>query len=346
MPLPVMNAVRRPYRRAIAPVGSVPAAIPHTNTEIGSVASPGSGAMVEPMMAAVAKTTVALAPASAWAAARRRALRRARRVLMPNPFYPTYQHATLLQGGAPVYYDATAADPRPALEASLVDGQIAAMLLCHPGAPHGQVYAPEVLAGLQALCVRNGARLLDDECYIDSHAGPPPQGYLSRDAQLDNVLVFHSLSKRSAAPGLRSGFVAGDAQLVEEYAWANRQLGVSAAAPICAAAAAAWDDEGRVAQLNKRIAASWALARRHLAGWPGFQPTESGFFLWLPVARDEEFARNAWAKAGLRIMPGSYLAATVAGVNPGRGFVRIALVHEPALMDRALARLAMLDPAA
>jgi N-succinyldiaminopimelate aminotransferase len=221
------------------------------------------------------------------------ALRHSRRVLMPNPFYPTYQHATLLQGGEPIYYDATAPDPWSALATALLDGPVAAMLVCHPAAPQGQIYSAEVLTGLQALCASHG-----------------------------------------------TGFVAGDAALVAQYAWANRQLGVSAAVPVCAAAARLWEDEARADRLKARIGTAWNLARRHLGSWPGFEPAASGFFLWLPVGEDENFARTAWRQAGLRVMPGSYLAETVAGHNPGRGFVRIALVHEPEVMERALVRLA------
>jgi aspartate/methionine/tyrosine aminotransferase len=219
------------------------------------------------------------------------------------------------------------------------------MLVCHPGAPHGGLLPPATLLSLQALCARSGTQLLIDECYVDSHAAAAPYGYMGLGGKLQNVLVFHSLSKRAAAPGLRSGFVAGDAQLVAQYAWTNRQLGVSSPGPVCAAAAKLWEDATQVQSLNARIGEAWRLATEYLADWPGFRAAECGFFLWLNVGQDERFAQRAWGQTGLKVMPGSYLAETVSGHNPGRGHVRIALVHAPAVMRTAFSRLAGLRPA-
>jgi aspartate/methionine/tyrosine aminotransferase len=188
------------------------------------------------------------------------------------------------------------------------------------------------------------ALLLVDECYTDLWAGRPPTGYLSlveRNAvEPGRFLVLHSLSKRSAAPGLRSGFTAGDPETVADYAYHNRVCGVSSPLPVCAAAARLWQDDSHVLRAREALARNWELADGILGTVPRYRRADAGFFLWLPVDDDEATARRLWRDHALSVMPGRYLGAVGHdGVNPGAGHLRIALVHEEPLMLEALVRL-------
>lgn len=300
----------------------------------------------------------------AVAVAIERAVHRARRrarpgagepaVVMPNPFYPTYRAATVAAGARPVFYRLDGADgqergsgPRSGpVEAAVEEagGSVAAILLCNPGNPRGEILSEGFLRTVAKTASATDALLLVDECYTDLSHGRQPPGYLSlvvrAAVEPAPFLVLHSLSKRSAAPGLRSGFVAGDPDTVAAYAHYNRECGVSTPLPVCAAAAALWRDEAHVTRAQKALAANWRLADGILGGVPGYRRPEAGFFLWLPVADDEATARRLWHEQALSVMPGRYLAADGPdGANPGSGHLRIALVHDEPLTRTALLRL-------
>ncbi|MFF9866355.1 aminotransferase class I/II-fold pyridoxal phosphate-dependent enzyme [Streptomyces sp. NPDC013953] len=290
-------------------------------------------------------TKQAVAVAIALAVARRRG-GDAPVVVMPNPYYPTYRAAAEAAGARPAYY--TLDDPGDVtpVEAAVraAGGRAAAVVVCNPGNPRGEILPARSLARLSRLAAAAGAWLLVDECYTDVWLGAAPPGYLplvaGGAAEPVPHLVLHSLSKRSGAPGLRSGFVAGDAASVGAYAAYNRSCGVSASDPVAAVAAALWADDAHVDAARRALAGNWALADELLRDLPGYRRAEAGFFLWLPVADGEEAARRAWREAAVSVMPGRYLAAEDPdGANPGTGFVRIALVHDVTVMREALTRL-------
>ena len=220
---------------------------------------------------------------------------------------------------------------------------MAAIVVCNPGL-RGDVLSADELVAVSDVARTSGALLVIDECYIDLWQGVVPAGFLSLADKgvitAGAFAVLHSLSKRSAAPGLRSGFLAGDAGTVAAYAHVNQSCGVSTPGPVCAVAAALWSDDAHVAELRSRITRNWVLADQFLGGLPSYRRAEAGFFLWLPVWDDEQAALELWRHHGVSVMPGRYLAAPdKAGVNPGLGFVRVALVHDEDAMRKGLSRL-------
>ena len=284
----------------------------------------------------------AVATAIALAVASRRG-ERDPAVVMPNPGYPTYHAAAGAAGARPVFYRSGVTPPAIAAAVHAADGPVAAIIVCNPGNPCGEVLSAETLRDVAMIAVEAQAVLIVDECYTDLFLGRVPAGYLSlwsaSGAAPGPFLVLHSLSKRSGAPGLRSGFVAGDPATVASYARDNRACGVSTPLPVCAVAAALWADDIHVSRLRSALARNWALADTILGVLPSYRRAEAGFFLWLPVPDDEATARELWRRYALSVMPGRYLATDATGGNPGIGHLRIALVHDEPTMREALTRL-------
>jgi N-succinyldiaminopimelate aminotransferase len=183
-----------------------------------------------------------------------------------------------------------------------------------------------------------------DECYAEIYDRAPPPGALEACAALgegfDGVVVFHSLSKRSSAAGLRSGFVAGDPRLIGHYSHLRSYGGCQVPLPIQAAATALWRDETHVEENRALYRRKFDIAEATLAGRFGFYRPDGGFFLWLDVGDGEAAAKRLWAEAGLRVLPGAYMARPDAeGRNPGTPYIRVALVHEPEVVEEGLTRL-------
>ncbi|TDC00816.1 aminotransferase class I/II-fold pyridoxal phosphate-dependent enzyme [Micromonospora fluostatini] len=260
-------------------------------------------------------------------------------VVLPNPGYPTYLAATEAARARPVFH--TGDDLAAAVDAE--PGRVAAIVVCHPGNPRGETRTPTYLRQLADLAARADAVLVVDECYIDLWLGTPPPGYLSvvADAVRDvPFAVVHSLSKRSGAPGLRSGFVVGDPATVTAYAEYNRTCGVPLPRPVCAVATALWADDAHVAQARAALSRTWDRADDLLKDVPGYRRAQAGFFCWLPVADDTATARRLRREQALTVMPGRFLAVADAdGGSPGVGHLRIALVHDGARIETALTRL-------
>ena len=195
-----------------------------------------------------------------------------------------------------------------------------------------------------ALARRHDFVLAVDECYAEIYGGAPPAGALEAcrelDGTCDGVLVFHSLSKRSNLPGLRSGFVAGDRRLVDLLKTLRDYGGAQVPLPVQEASAALWRDEDHVAA-NRALYRDKFDAAESIFGAsrPG-----GGFYLWLDVGDGEAAARRLWQEAGLRVMPGAYLGRDAGGGNPGAPYIRAALVHSLAKTEAALAGMrAVLD---
>ena len=254
-------------------------------------------------------------------------------VLMPNPFYQVYAVAALAAGAEPVYVPATAATgflpDYAALPADLLD-RTAAVYICSPANPQGSVAGADWWADLLALAERHDFRILADECYAEVWRTTPPPGILTAaqaaGADPERVLTFHSLSKRSNLPGLRSGFVAGGPQAIAALRQLRAYAGAPLPLPLQQVARAAWTDEAHVEASRALYHAKFADADAIFAGLQGFRMPEGGFFLWLPVADGEEAALRLWREAGVRVVPGAYFGREVAGGNPGQGYIRVALV--------------------
>jgi N-succinyldiaminopimelate aminotransferase len=266
--------------------------------------------------------------------------------LLPNPFYQVYAGAALLAGLEPVFVPAvpeTGFLPDFAGLPAEILARARLAYLCNPANPQGAVAPAAYLGDLVALARHYDFILAVDECYAEIYDGEPPPGALavSETDGFDKVLVFHSLSKRSSAPGLRSGFVAGDARLISAFSRMRAYGGAAIPLPIQAASAALWRDEAHVEASRARYRAKFDAAQSILGRHPGFRRPAGGFFLWLPVGDGEAAAKRLWREAGIRVLPGAYLArAGQDGVNPGEAYLRVALVHDLDITTTALTRLA------
>jgi len=269
-------------------------------------------------------------------------------VLMPNPLYQVYLGAAVLAGAEAICVPATAETgflpDYTALDADLL-GRTAMGYYCSPANPQGTVASLESQTRLIELARQYGFVVLFDECYSEIYDRAPPPGGLAACAALggglDNVLIFNSLSKRSSAPGLRSGFIAGDRALIAAFKRVRDYGGAPPPLPLLAAATALWQDEEHVKANRALYRAKFDLADRILGNRFGYQRPEGGFYLWLDVGDGEAAALKLWREAGLRVIPGVYLARPGPdGRNPGAGYIRCALVHDIDTTEEALQRLA------
>jgi aspartate/methionine/tyrosine aminotransferase len=276
-------------------------------------------------------------------------------VLLPNPFYHVYAGAALAAGAQPVFVPATAESgflpDYAALDPELL--QRAALAYYNsPSNPQGAVADVATLRRQIAAARRHGFVLALDECYAEIYDAAPPAGGLDALAAaeaeggaeagcgLDRLLIFHSLSKRSSAAGLRCGFVIGETGLIDRLDASLRVGGAGVPLPVLAAGTRLWQDEAHVAANRARYRANFDAAERALAGRAGAVRPQAGFFLWLPVDDGEAAARTLWQQAGLRVLPGAYMGAPDAdGGNPGAGYLRVALVYDAETTEAALARL-------
>ncbi len=270
------------------------------------------------------------------------------KVLIPNPFYHVYAGAAAAAGAEPVFVPAGPESgflpDYEALPPALLD-RAALAFLSTPANPQGAVADLPRLEALLRLARRHGFVLAVDECYAEIYDRVPPPGALEAAARagggLDHLVVLHSLSKRSSVPGLRSGFIAGPAEMIRRALQLVNFGGAGVPLPVLAASAALWREESHVAENRARYRRNMDVAERVLANSLGFRRPAGGFFLWLEVGDSEAAARRLWSEAGLRVMPGAYMGRVdAAGRHPGRPYIRVALVHEPEMVADAMTRLA------
>ncbi|HEU4592472.1 MAG TPA: succinyldiaminopimelate transaminase [Steroidobacteraceae bacterium] len=258
-------------------------------------------------------------------------------VAMPNPFYQIYEGAALLAGAEPWFLNTTAAERfQPDLDAvpAQVWERCQVLFLCSPGNPTGAVLSLEFLRHALELAERHDFVIAADECYAELYrddAAPPPSllqaALASGHDRFQRCMVFHSLSKRSSVPGLRSGFVAGDPALIRPYLLYRTYHGCAMAVPTQLASIAAWNDDAHAATNRALYREKFARVVPILAPLLDVLEPDGGFYLWPDVQRDDEaFARELFAEQNLTILPGSYLARDTNSGNPGRGRVRISLV--------------------
>jgi N-succinyldiaminopimelate aminotransferase len=273
-------------------------------------------------------------------------------VLMPNPFYQIYEGAALLAGAEPRFMNCTAAnDYLPDLDA--VDAatweRCAVLMLCTPGNPTGAVMSQEYLQRALTLASRHGFMVASDECYSELYndENAPPAGLLQAAAALGNTafercIVFHSLSKRSSVPGLRSGFVAGDAKFLASFRLYRTYHGCAVPVPTQLASIPAWNDEHHVVLNRALYREKFETVTPVVASALGQSPAipAGAFYLWLEVGDDEAFARGLFAEQHVTVLPGSYLARNTPDGNPGAGRIRVSLVASVADCALAAARIA------
>ena len=266
-------------------------------------------------------------------------------ILIPNPFYQVYAVAAAAVGAEPVFVPATVETGHlpdyASLDAATLD-RTAIAYLCSPANPQGSIADEDYLEQLIALADRHDFLIFADECYSEIYRDAPPPGALAvatRMGLADRVVMFNSLSKRSNLPGLRSGFAAGSVANIAALRRLRSYSGAPLSLPAQAVSAAAWADEDHVIENRALYLRKYAIADRVLGNVPGYQGPAGGFFLWLPVEDGEEAAKTLWRDAGIQVLPGAYLSREVDGFNPGRGYIRVALVAGEDETEQALNRL-------
>ena len=262
-------------------------------------------------------------------------------VLMPNPFYQVYMLAAISVGAEPVLVPATAETghlPDFGSVSPDILNRTVACYMCSPANPQGAVADKAYWLELIARAEQYDFQIFADECYSEIYREVPPVGVLEciGTADPERVVAFHSLSKRSNLPGLRSGFIVGGPATLREVKQLRTYAGTPLPAPLQHAAAAVWADETHVVENRALYHEKYELADRILGDVPGYVAPEAGFFLWLPVGDGEAAALKLWKETGVRVLPGAYLAREIEGLNPGHEFIRAALVAPKAETERGL----------
>ena len=258
-------------------------------------------------------------------------------VVVPNPFYQIYEGAALLAGATPYYVNSLAADdfaPRWADVPDAVWARTQLLYVCSPDNPTGRVMRQEEWRYLFELADRHDFVIAADECYSEIYfdEAAPPLGALAAAHALGRngyprLVSFGSLSKRSNAPGLRSGYVAGDAALVKAFLLYRTYHGSAMSPAVAAASIAAWNDEEHVRANRALYAEKFAKLAPAVCAMLSAHTPDAAFYLWARVPGDDaEFARRLYAEEAVSVLPGSYIGREASGFNPGRGYIRIALV--------------------
>jgi len=273
-------------------------------------------------------------------------------VMIPNPFYQVYLGAARLAGAEAIFVDAHVGNgflPDYHLIDEATWKRTALVYFCSPANPQGAMADLAYLQRLIELCRRHDAVLAIDECYAEIYNGTPPPGGLQACLAMDetggrdpfrNVAVFHSLSKRSSAAGLRSGFVAGDPRIVQMMIRWKTYGGTQIPLAIQAASTALWGEEKHAEATRGFYRKNFEVAQSILHNRFRYFTPDGGFFLWLDVGDGEAATRKLWEQAHVKVLPGGYLAHGKDADNPARAYIRVALVHDEATTREALGRLA------
>ncbi|OUD09541.1 aspartate aminotransferase [Marivivens niveibacter] len=264
-------------------------------------------------------------------------------ILTPNPFYQVYMIATISVGAESVFVPATAETgflpDYHSLPADVLDRTTIAYI-CSPSNPQGAVASRDYWRDLIALAEKHDFRIFADECYSEIYRSKAPAGALEMAAEMgadpERVTIFHSLSKRSNLPGLRSGFVAGGVETIRRIRQLRAYSGAPLPLPIQRVSTRVWNDEDHVIENRKLYNEKYEVAREILGDVPGFEIPEGGFFLWLPVPDGEKATLKLWLETGVRVLPGEYLSRDVNNENPGKGYIRVAMVAPIEQMRKGL----------
>jgi len=268
-------------------------------------------------------------------------------VLIPNPFYAAYAAGAIAADCETVYLPATAATgflpDLDTLDEALL-ARTVAFYLASPSNPQGAVASRAYLDRLTALARRFGFLILSDECYCEIYSERAPSGMLeAAGAGFQNVVVFHSLSKRSNLPGLRIGFAAGDRKFLASFLELRNIAAPQVPTPLQHVAIAAYNDEAHVEENRRLYREKFDLADQIIGDRYNYRRPAGGFFLWLDVSAQggsEIATQRLWREAGLRVVPGRYLAREQAdGSNPGVNYIRVAMVQNNEITAEAMHRL-------
>jgi len=247
-----------------------------------------------------------------------------------NPFYQIYEGAAIASRAKMVLLNLSEDNAfKPNMsEEQMKEADL--VILNFPNNPTASVLSLDELGEWVKLALKYDFVLLNDECYSEIYVDTPPVSLLEASVHVGNrsfknTLVINSISKRSSAPGLRSGFIAGDSEILKAYMQYRTYVGCASPLPLQAAAAAAWLDEEHVAASRKIYKKNFEIAQEIL----GTPVSEASFYIWLKVSDEIEFTKRLYKEHNVKVLPGSYLGRDDAnGINPGKGYVRIALVHD------------------
>jgi aspartate/methionine/tyrosine aminotransferase len=267
-------------------------------------------------------------------------------ILIPNPFYQVYAVAAVASGAEPVFVNADAETGYLPDYSSLspdVLNRTTIAYICSPSNPQGAVATPDYWRDLLALAEKHDFRIFSDECYSEIYRGDTPTGALQIAAESgtdpERVAIFHSLSKRSNLPGMRSGFVASGPKSIAEMKKLRAYAGAPLPFPLQRVAERVWRDEAHVKENRALYCEKYELADRVFSGVEDVTVPDAGFFLWLPVDDGEEATVQVWTTAGIRVLPGSYLSRTTPRGDPGKHYIRVAMVAPKSEVERGLTLL-------
>jgi len=257
-------------------------------------------------------------------------------MVFPNPFYQIYEGAAKACRAEVIYLDLNASNGfQPQVDESAL-AKADFVILNSPNNPTSSVMMMEDLKKWVALALKHDFVLMNDECYADLYLNEPIPSLLNASIEVGNenfknVLVINSISKRSSAPGLRSGFIAGDAKILKEYMVYRTYVGCASPLPLQEAAAAAWADQEHVEIFRKKYKKNFEVAKEVL----GVDTPEATFYIWLKVDDEIAFTTRLYKEYNLKVIPGSFLGRA----GEGKGYVRLALVYEADKTREALERI-------
>ncbi|MDC6451294.1 aminotransferase class I/II-fold pyridoxal phosphate-dependent enzyme [Alphaproteobacteria bacterium] len=271
--------------------------------------------------------------------------------IVTNPFYHAWRAGSISSGSRIHWLNALSENeylpnisniPVKVLDSCVI------MYICSPSNPHGSIASLNYLKNAILLARKYNFILAIDECYGDIYRlnkPKPPGGLdaaLSLGDNLDNVIVFNSLSKRSNASGMRAGFIAGDEKIIDSYKLLVSNGASPVPIPIQKVAASLYDDEEHNTNACIHYDQNFQIVEKYLKPfYKNFQVPKGGFFLWLKVNDDEEATKILWNKFSLRVMPGRYMASEVEGLNPGKGYLRISIVDNKEVIEEAMKRVSL-----
>jgi aspartate/methionine/tyrosine aminotransferase len=267
-------------------------------------------------------------------------------VLMPNPFYQVYMIGAMQAGTEPYFVNATAETGHlpdfASVDPAVLD-RTALVFVCSPANPQGAIASRAYWTELFRLAEKHDFRILADECYSEIYRNEAPVGALQVAQEIgadpERVVIFHSLSKRSNLPGLRSGFVVSGPECMVRIKQLRAYSGAPLPLPIQRVSERVWADEAHVETSRALYQEKFKAADQVFAGLDGYLPPEAGFFLWLPVEDGEQAALRLWTETGVRVLPGAYLSRDTRAGNPGAGYIRVAMVAPIKEMQSALITL-------
>ncbi len=262
-------------------------------------------------------------------------------IAFTNPFYQIYEGAAIASRAKTIYLNLTPQNNfKPEIDEELLSG-CDLVILNFPNNPTASTLTLEELGEWVKLALKHDFVLLNDECYSEIYTDKPVPSLLEaslhvKNETFKNILVINSISKRSSAPGLRSGFIAGDENILKEYLSYRTYVGCASPLPLQSAAAAAWSDEKHVETARETYRKNFKAAKEIL----DIEIPEATFYIWLKVPDSLEFTKELYLKYNVKVLPGEYLAREDEnGVNPGKNFIRIALVEDEEKTRSALLRI-------